>query len=264
MKPHRELLLLLQVRGHGAGKGDIESNFAQLPGVLEDPDRRGVVQQASLVQDDEPLGTGGFGRELGYVDGGDAELVAQGVQKCPDLLPALGIEQGRGFVQDQVAGPEGHGSGDGHPLLFPARQMVGGGVSVGFEVELPEGFIHPAVHLRRWDGQVFQPEGDFALHGRGHQLIVRVLEDHADALADLEAVLGIVDGESVDQHLSGLRQVQTVETAGQGGLARAVGADDGQAFPRADVQVYIAQGRDVAGVGETEILHVDHGVEPAV
>jgi len=55
---------------------------------------------------------------------GDALLHGQPLGYGQHLAPAVGIQHGGGFVQDNGIRLHGQDAGDGHQLLLPAREGV--------------------------------------------------------------------------------------------------------------------------------------------
>ena len=67
-------------------------------------------------------------------------------------------------------------------------------VAIYFKVKLTQGFFHPQMHFLGGYGQVFKAKSQFTLNRGCHQLIVRILENHANSLTDFEKVAGRVRG----------------------------------------------------------------------
>ena len=116
--------------------------------------------------------------------------------------------------------------------------------------------MHPGVELVAAQAEVGRTERDVLAH-RGHeQLVVGVLEDHADPAADLLEVLldhrhpGDLDG-------AGPRGEDAVEVQHQRRLAGAVGAEQRDPLALVDVQVDAEQGLVAVGVGVGQAAHVE-------
>ena len=77
-----------------------------------------------------------------------------------------------------------------------------------------QGFVHPAADLRGLHAQVLRAERHVVLHDGRDELVVRILEHHAAAAADLPGVLRVSRGHAADEDLAGSRQKQRVAIAG--------------------------------------------------
>ena len=126
-----------------------------------------------------------------------------------------------------------------------------------------QGVIHPAADLLGGDSQVFRGEGHVLLHHVGHDLVVGVLEDHANRLTDVQKQ-GIVGGvHAADVYLAPGGQEDGVHVLGQGGLAATVVAQNGHEGALFNVEVHAVQhgGGDTLGgdVGKTHPLGLNDG-----
>jgi hypothetical protein len=64
----------------------------------------------------------------------------------------LGVEGGGGLVEEEQAGLDGNGAGDGYTLLLAAAELGGFFVGVGFELEALEGFHGAGAGLGAGEG----------------------------------------------------------------------------------------------------------------
>ena len=225
-----------------------------LPGVALDlavPDAQGPVR---------------VGRDVGLV-GDQDDGVALGVQPLEephDLLAGLGIEVPRGLVGEEDRGLHDEGSGDGHPLALPARELARPVGDPRPEVHHVEGapgdgqplFLgHPGVderqlHVVERGGAGQQVEGledeaDLAVAHRG-QLVVVHLRDHLAA-----------------QHVGApAGGVEAAHDVHEGGLAGAGGAHHRHVLAPIDGEGDPAQGVDLLpahDVRAPEVLGPDEG-----
>ena len=115
--------------------------------------------------------------------------------------------------------------------------------------------LHAVLDLFAREPEVERAEGDVLAHGRHEQLVVGVLEDQADAGAQ---VLGVVlaDDQAGDLEAPAPLQ-QRVEVEHQRRLAGAVGTEDGDALAVGDVEVDACQAGDAVGVVEAQVGGVD-------
>ena len=186
----------------------------------------------------------------------------------------LGVEGGGGLVEAEDVGGHTQGSGDGHALLLTARKLAGVGVGLLRKPHAGKkclGLLADGGVLLRLEGAggvaaLFLADGlDLVLQGEGggqHEILhdgvlgeeVEGLEDQTEVqavAADLGIGQGVLVG-CVQKKLAAHRNaalvggLEEVETAEQGGLAAARGADDGQHVPLVQGQVDALQHLDTA------------------
>ena len=217
-----------------------------------------------MVHHQDPVGVLGLVHVVGDEHHGDALLPVEAVDGGEDLLPAHGVQHGGGLVQDDAVRLHGDDARNGHPLLLPAGEEMGGVADELRHAHIPEGVVHPAADLCTGDAQVLRGEGHVLLHHVGNDLVVRVLEDHAHPLADGEEVCSLGGVHPLHQDLAAGGDEDGVHGLGQGGLAGAVVAQhhheaallNGEGDPVQGVFRLLALLRRV---GEGDILQFDHG-----
>ena len=127
-----------------------------------------------------------------------------------------------------------------------------------------QGVVHPAADLRGRDPKVLRGEGHVLLHHIGHNLVVRVLKDHAHGAPDVQQALLVGGVHAVHPHLAAGGKQDGVHMLGQSGLARAVMAQHGHEGARFNFQIHAVQhhGGDAlgCGIGEAERLSFDNGM----
>ena len=123
--------------------------------------------------------------------------------------------------------------------------------------------IHPLADLGGGHAQVLRGEGHILLHHAGHDLVVRVLEHHAHPAADVQQGRLVGGVHAIHVHLAVGGQEDGVEVLGQGGLARAVVAQDGHEGAGLDGQADPVQHRGghplLGGIAEEQVLGFDDG-----
>ena len=106
-------------------------------------------------------------------------------------------------------------------------------------VHLFQGAVHSAANFRAGNAQIFRAESNVLLHHIRHDLVVRVLENHAHVSpnGDKPVFIGGVDAADVDLSPGG--QQNGVEMLGKGGFSAAVGAEYGNkaAFFNGQIQI---------------------------
>ena len=94
-------------------------------------------------------------------------------------------------------------------------------------LHLLEGLVHPAADFTGLHPHVFQRKGHVFLHYVGHQLVVGILEHHANPAADLIQVFFLCRIKSVDGAAAPGGNQDGVEEFGQGGFPGAILPQDG-------------------------------------
>ena len=166
---------------------------------------------------------------------GDAQLPVELADGLHDLVPAMGVQHGGGFVHDHAAGLHGDDTRDGHPLFLSAGEEVRGVGGVVAHAHHGQGLVHPAANLRRGHAQVLRGKGHVLFHHVGHNLVVRVLENHAHRAAHGQQLVLLGGVQSVHPDFAPGGQEDGVQVLGQGGFARAVVAQNGHETAGLDV-----------------------------
>ena len=234
--------------------GRAETDGAQDIGFPEDVPRGAVAKDFPPAHDDDPVGIDDLVHAVGHVDDRDP-LLPEVPEDVENPLAPRRVEIGSGLVENHIGRPHGQHAGYGHKALFASRQRVGGALGKPEHPHRLQGHPHPPADLRGRKAEVARPEGDVLLDAHPHDLVVGVLEDHADAPADLAVGLGVFRVEAVDEDLPLLRDEQGVEVFHEGGFPAPVGADDGHVLPLGDFQAHPLQdGRVFRVVSVNEML----------
>ena len=111
-------------------------------------------------------------------------------------MPGRGCSTARRARGSRAASP---GPSPRRPPALPEGQVVGRAVDEVDHADAVERLDHAGVQGRAAQPQVGRAEGDVVAHRRHEQLVVRVLEDHADPAPDLQQVL-LRDRETENLH----------------------------------------------------------------
>ena len=168
---------------------------------------------------------------MGYQDYGES-VGDQFLQDGEEVLGFLRCQDGSGFVEDQDAYIAVEGLQDLDPLAHPHGEVGHTRPRVHLQaVSLREFFCRPD-SLLQVQGEALaglRAEDDVLGHGeRRYQ--GEVLMDHPDAASDGVFRVPDLDPLAVDEDLTLIRGVEAVEDLHQGGLARAVLAEDAEDF----------------------------------
>ena len=215
---------------------------------------------ASLMQDGDRVGVADGGNAVGDEDGGaTAHDFAEMIE---DFVLGVGVDAGKGIVEDEDAGAAEKGAGDGGALLLAAGEsdaaFADGGV-VAF-------------------GEAFDVVGDVGGFGGGFDVVERdvaIFTRHsksdvfADGVAEEKCFLRnetdvaaqgvereLADGASVDEDGAGRGVVNARDEADERRFSGAGGADDSEAGAGGDAQVDVFK-NGCAVVGEVEIAEFD-------
>ena len=199
-----------------------------LADLLDDP----------VLHDHDGVGHGqGLLLIVGHVDEGDAQLLLHALQFHLHLLAELQVEGAQGFVEKQDLGLVHQGSGDGHPLLLAAGELVDPALAVTLQVHQLQHGLHLLFDLLL--GGLLDPkaEGDVVEDVQVREQGV-LLEDGVD-LPLVGGYLG--DVRAVHQNLARGGHDEARDEPQHGGLAAAGRAEERQKLPVVDVQVHVVQ-----------------------
>lgn len=166
-------------------------------------------------------------------------------------LLGLPVEAGRGLVEQQDRGLPHEGPRDGEELAQAAREAPPrfadlGAVAVG---QVDDVLVH-AGEARRGHHRLVRRRraglGDILAHAAREQ--EQLLRHVADPSRDLGA-RELAHVGAIEQDTAGIGRIEALHELEQGGLAAAVGADDGVQAGRVDVEVDVVDDRLGAALG---------------
>ena len=97
-----------------------------IAGVVVDLLGRAHLGHHALVHDDDVVRQGhGLALVMGDIDGGDAHLLLDAADLRAHGNPKLGVQVGQGLIKQKHRGFDNQGTGQGHPLLLAAGELVG-------------------------------------------------------------------------------------------------------------------------------------------
>ena len=198
-----------------------------------------VHQHMAVIHHDHPVTGGGLLHVVGNQHHGDALFAVQLPQHPHYLLAAAGIQHGSGLIQQDAPGLHGDDARDGHPLLLPATELMRRAFPVFVHPHRFQGLIHPPADLSRLHAHIFGREGHILFHHRRHDLVIRVLEHHAGALADLKQLVLVLGIHAVHGDGTGAGQQHGVAVLGKGGFPGAIVPQHRHklAFPYGDIHI---------------------------
>ena len=198
-------------------------------------------------------------------------LLGQGPDDLQHLAGELRIQGGGWLIEAEDVRLQGQGTGDSHPLLLAAGELVG-------VVLRPVGEAHPPQELPALlqDGvPALVVLLGHELPCQGHVLQGRILGEEVERLkyqakvqpplADLRlggaaGILGVKERLAPDGDDALVRGLQEVQAAEQGGLAAAGGADDGEGLAllqgKADVPQHLGAAEVLLNVLYVQNRHV--------
>ncbi len=192
---------------------------------------------------------------MGDSDDG-APFGLQPIHDAADEGHAARVLAHRRLIEDDHRRAHGQHRGQRHQFALRRGQVIGVGLRVLDQFDHLQRRGGVGRLLSRRPAQVARPKGHFFAHTAFHDLIVRVLEDIADAGG--HPGHGMFAGVPVaDQHPAGRGLQQAVQMLDQCRFARAVLADDGYGLARVQPQGDAAQGVCPARVGEGHVLDDD-------
>jgi len=231
-----------------------EADGGGVRGPAADRGRRAGRHDLPCGQDHDPVG-----QRLGFVHvvrGQEDRLaeVAETGDHLPGGVPGGGVEPRGGLVQEDQLGVADQGQGHVETAQLTAGQPVTAVIGL---VGQPDEFQRPP------DGQ--RPRVVPGVHGQAlpdgePRLRRRLLQHHADPGPPARPGVGRVGSEHL--HLAAGSLAEPLEDLDGGGLARAVGPEEGQNLTAGDIEVNAPHGLVVA-VAHPQAPHGDHTL-PAV
>jgi hypothetical protein len=99
---------------------------------------------------------------MGDVDCGEPGILADAPDLAAHLEAELGVEVGKGFVEEETTGPDDEGAGEGDALLLAARELVDLAGAKPFQPHHGEGLFDTVLDLAFGNAALFETEGDVA------------------------------------------------------------------------------------------------------
>src|SRR5690606_27843855 len=199
-------------------------------------------------------------------DDDDGELLGEVDHELFDAGRRDRVEGRARLVHEDDLGLEGDGAGDAQALLLAAGEGEGALLEIVLDLVpqggLLEGVLDDGVALGAARAVDPGAVGDVVVDRFGER--VGLLEDHADAAADLDGVdAGVVDvlavvGDGALDAGAGDEVVHAVERAQEGGLAAARGPDEGGDLVLGDGEVHALDGVEAA-VEDVDVGDVEDG-----
>ena len=159
--------------------------------------------------------------------GGDDELTVAPVQVMGQAGLAGQVQAGIGLVQQQGGGAGQQQCQPADVLALALAQRRDGALRPVGETALRQELTGLLQGLALF--QSGQAQGQLFFHGGEDDLVVRVLEHHADALAALQTPIALMDVHTIDMDAALIGGFQAAQQAQQAGLAGAVVADEADA-----------------------------------
>jgi hypothetical protein len=247
---------LEQVGEHGR----LDVRGAKQLEVLEDLARRATRDDlAAELEDVDAIGE--RADEL-HVVGRDHErhtvLAVQSIEQIDHLTARGGIEPLERFVEHEQLGVEREGTRERDLALLASREVVTHLVLEMRDAHALERVGDLLLDLGLGVAVVARAERDVIPDRGRDDLLVGVLQQHADALADLGELPRRIHAEDADLALLGCEQAQHVVQ--QRALAAAIGSEDDDALAALDHEVEPAQVHArLVGIGVTHARDVDDG-----
>ncbi len=140
-----------------------------------------------------------------------------------------------------------------------AGKGVGGARFIPFQAHPAQGLTNALPDLPGRQRQVTRTEGHIFLHGHAHDLVVRVLENHAHGPADPALQGGVPGIETIHGHSPLRRNEQGVQMLQERALPAAVVPGQGDVLSLAEAEVYPPEDiRPVLPVAKRNPIENDH------
>ncbi len=195
-------------------------------------------------------------------------LIVDGHQEPQDVLRQCRIKARHGLIRQQDGRVLGHGSGDGHPLLFSPGQRPGLPAVLPLQMDFLDDVVaNPAIAVRRnperasQGGGVRKPPMINVLPDRLSSNQIKLLVNHPNPPVENPLPFPVADRQGLPQHLKippGWRDV-AFDHPKKGRFSRAAVSDESDAFSRVEVQA--VNGDERLSVREKlHPFHLDDGV----
>ena len=159
--------------------------------------------------------------------GGDDELAVAPVQVMGQAGLAGQVQAGIGLVQQQGGGAGQQQCQPADVLALALAQCRDGALRPVGQTTLRQELTGLLQGLALF--QSGQAQGQLFFHGGEDDLVVGILEHHADALAALQTPIALMDVHTIDMDAALIGGFQAAQQAQQAGLAGAVVADEADA-----------------------------------
>ena len=211
------------------GEGRRGRRVGDQPALLEHQIAAGEVDQRQVVLHDQE---------------GPARR-AQVEDRRADAVAAALVKVGERLVEDEHRWVEREHGGEGDEALLASGQSSGRAKGEPLEAEPLELAVDPPADLTRLDREVLGPERQLVLHRGHHELVVGILEHHADPRRDGRHAERL-DVVPEDAHRAGKRAAERLgsqpgDAVAQGGLAAPGGARDDHRLAGPDAEAHVAQ-----------------------
>ena len=182
-------------------------------------------------------------------------LGGQGAQEVEDVARGLGVEAGGGLVEEEDLGLVQQGAGEGHALALAGGEALHPVVGPVGDAEAGEQVVGLVVRRARRQAAHARHERH-VLEGGEAVVEAGLLGHHTGALTDGVAVGGRVEAE--DGGAAPVGHQQAVEQADGRGLARPVGAEEGDDLAGVDLEAQPIE-RLLGAKGDGEVVGADGG-----
>lgn len=167
-------------------------------------------------------------------------------------MPAdLGVEAGRGLVEEEQLGPADDAEGDVDAATLSARELADADLGLVGETDRGDGLVDVA-RPRVERGEV----GEQLADGGGGRLAC-VLQHDAQARLPVQAAAMRIDTEHADVAARAI--AVSLEDLDDGALAGAVGSEQGEGLASPDVERHAAQRLEPAPVGLPQVVDAHDG-----
>ena len=166
-------------------------------------------------------------------------LAVERVEEVDHLAPRGRVEALERLVEHEQLGLEHECAGERHLPFLAARQVVADLVPQVLDPHPPQRVRGLVLDLGIGVAVVARAERDVVPHGGRDDLLVGVLEEYADALADLGEMTRGIDAEHADDAF--LRREQAEDVVEERALAAAVRPEHDHALARGDDEIQAAE-----------------------
>lgn len=216
----------------------------QFLGACEDLFRRSIHQHTPFVHHNYTFKIDYFVHEVRDVNDGDALLAGEALLGLQYIARDLAGDHRRRLIEQQIARAHRQHAGDSDALFLAYREIADRHLRIRLQFQQRHRLLHALLDFKTRQDEILGTEGDIVNDRVGNQLIVGVLKDDADALADGPAIFASGGGiHPVNQDGAAARSQDGSEEPGERAFPGTVVPDDRHGLSRLDAQAHIAQRR---------------------
>ena len=181
-----------------------------------------VHAHLAVIDDDHAVALRRLVHFMRNQDHRDAVIAVEQPDRPHDFLSALRIEHRCRFIQHDAVRPHRDDARNRNTLLLAARKLVRRMIPIFIHADRLQRLIDTHTHLITRYAEVFKPERYILFHNRRDDLVIGILEYHADMLPDVQKLFFVLCVHPGNRDLAFGRQQYCIQKLCKRRFARAV------------------------------------------